>query len=58
MKINIQISPNVTETLLVYEGETAEHVSKAFAMRLGLNESVESLLKDQISMNMSKVEHS
>jgi len=38
----------------VREGETAEQVSKAFAEKFGLSESVEFMLREQIILSMSK----
>jgi hypothetical protein len=38
----------------VREGETAEQVSRAFADKFGLSESVEFMLREQIIINMSK----
>lgn len=40
--------------MIVREGETAEQVSKAFAEKFGLSESVEFMLREQIILSMSK----
>ena len=43
------------ESVLVHEGESAEHVSRAFAAKYGLSESVEFALREQIVQSiMSK----
>jgi hypothetical protein len=43
------------ESVLVHEGESAEDVSRAFAAKYGLSESVEFALREQILQSiMSK----
>jgi hypothetical protein len=43
------------ESVLVHEGESAEDVSRAFAFKYGLSESVEFALREQILQSiMSK----
>ena len=46
MKISIEVAPGQTETILVREGETAEQVSRAFADKFGLSESLEFILRE------------
>lgn len=54
LQINIEIKPGQTEVLIVREGESAEQISRAFAEKYGLQESLEFMLREQIIMNMSK----
>lgn len=46
MRINIAVTPNQTETVIVYEGEKPEHISRAFAQKYNLSESLEFHLRE------------
>lgn len=46
MQINIEVKPGVTETVLVHEGESADQISRAFAQKFGLSESIEFILRE------------
>lgn len=54
MQINIEVKPGHTETVLVYEGESPDQISRAFAQKFGLSESMEFALREQIILSMSK----
>jgi len=53
MKVTIDLGDGVQETLLVREGESAEMVSRAFAMKFDLTEETEFLLREQIEYNLA-----
>jgi hypothetical protein len=48
------LRPGVTETVVVYEGESAEQISRAFAKKFKLSESIEFHLREQIQLSISK----
>jgi hypothetical protein len=48
------LKPGFVETLLAYEGQTAEQISRAFAKKFGLDESVEFMLREQIMFSLSR----
>jgi hypothetical protein len=53
MKVTIDLGDGVQETLLVREGESAEMVSRAFAIKFDLTEETEFLLREQIEYNLA-----
>ena len=53
MKVTIDLGDGVQETLLVREGESAEMVSRAFALKFDLTEETEFLLREQIEYNLA-----
>ena len=54
MQINIEVRPGQTEAIAVYEGETPDQISRAFARKFNLSESLEFALREQILLSMSK----
>ena len=53
--LNIQLSPDTSEQLVVFAGETAEQVATKFGEKVGLDQYVCSLLQEQISLNLSQI---
>lgn len=57
MKVTIDMGENHKETILVREGETAEMVSRAFAVKFDLSEDTEFLLREQIEHNLAQIQN-
>lgn len=55
MLINIQLSQDYSETLVIHEGETAEQAAIKFAIKVGLDDYVRSLLQEQITQNLNQI---
>jgi hypothetical protein len=55
MKVTIELGEGIQETLLVREGESAEMVSRAFAIKFDLSEETEFLLREQIEYNLAQI---
>lgn len=45
LQLNINIAPGVTETMIMYEGDTAETVAKDFCQKHGLNLDLETAMQ-------------
>ena len=55
MKVTIDLGEGQQETILVKEGESAEMVSRAFAVKFDLTEDTEFLLREQIEFNLAQL---
>ena len=55
MKVTIDLGEGQTENILVREGESAEMVSRAFAIKFDLTEDTEFLLREQIEYNLAQL---
>ena len=57
MKVTIDLGEGHDETILVREGESAEMVARAFAVKFKLPEDTEFLLREQIQYNLSQLQN-